>query len=99
MSRSLPFRASSTHGLIGTPEVWKGRHRVTQERGKEKEESELPDDVAGFMAVPENRQALLYSLAKTYPQDYLSFVRVNGQAVPAQAIDARFIASDKEWQE
>jgi hypothetical protein len=74
-----------------------GRSReVTQQQNQPEP---LPDDVTGFLQNPQQRQAILYQLAKNYPNEYLSLVRVNGQPVPSQAIGAPFFISNKEWQE
>jgi hypothetical protein len=70
---------------------------MTQEQGQQPEE--VSEEVMGFLADPKTRQALLKHLAQNNPNEYLSMVRINGQAIPSQAINSRFIASDKEWQE
>jgi hypothetical protein len=71
---------------------------MTQEQNQEQSQ-EIPDEVMGFIANPQNRQLLLKQLASKNPNEYLALVKVNGQAVPSNVLNGKFIASDKEWQE
>lgn len=46
---------------------------------------------------PELRAALVRHIAKNHAEDYLSEVNINARAF--SGVSARFISSNKEWQE